>query len=221
MKKLFFIVFLLVSFNTEAAQTKYSYVDTIDTNRLTKEVNDNTTITTILDGILVIDSTNFDIYFSDALSAGEKTELDSIVSSHAPTPLMEGRGKLNFQWGASNNITGDARARANGVYTSNSGWPIMYDCSFERFSIRFNILVENTPGDIIFEFRVNGVAVKTETFTTSGAGWTTLNTVVSEIGDIEISKLDRVSFFINFDGFAGTFDDYLIKVKCKKHKNQS
>lgn len=69
------------------AVTAYSYTKEVDIRRLKKEILVSS-IVHALEGIDFTEGSNaLEIRFKDAISAGDKTTLDGIVSSHVPTPL--------------------------------------------------------------------------------------------------------------------------------------
>lgn len=71
------------------ALTKYNYIKEVDPSRLDQEIRNSTTITVALDRVEVLQSGDVDVWFKDALSAGQKTELDSIVTAHVKLPLAD------------------------------------------------------------------------------------------------------------------------------------
>jgi hypothetical protein len=76
------------------AATKYSYSisgdfpnQKEDTDRLTKEIADDATITTAFDYINTAGD-DCDIWFADVLSAPEVTALDTVVANHSGDPIV-------------------------------------------------------------------------------------------------------------------------------------
>lgn len=62
----------------------------VNLNRLTREIEDDVAITTILDYINADDDADqLDIYFVAPLGAGEITALDSLVAAHTGAPLFK------------------------------------------------------------------------------------------------------------------------------------
>ena len=76
------------------AATKYTYSisgdfpnQKVDSDRLTKEIDADVTITTALDYINT-EGDDCDIWFVDALSAPEVTALDTVVANHSGDPIV-------------------------------------------------------------------------------------------------------------------------------------
>lgn len=65
----------------------YTYTKSINSDRLTLEIQQNSSITIALDHIGVVDTT-ITIWFRAELSLGEKSALDTIVANHINTPLI-------------------------------------------------------------------------------------------------------------------------------------
>lgn len=72
------------------AETKYSYAKECDSNRLAQEIGESAIITA-LDRIERV--TDTDIWFKDALSGGDETILDGLVTAHVNTPLPDNQVK--------------------------------------------------------------------------------------------------------------------------------
>jgi hypothetical protein len=71
------------------AETTYTYEKLCATDRLTKEIQESA-ILTALDRIETVSSpATTNVIFKDALSEGDETILDSLVSAHVATPLPE------------------------------------------------------------------------------------------------------------------------------------
>lgn len=68
------------------AATKYEYTKAIDIPRLSQEIRASS-ITIALDYISVEGADAVDIWFKEAISAGEKTTLDGLVTAHVNDPL--------------------------------------------------------------------------------------------------------------------------------------
>jgi hypothetical protein len=66
------------------ARTSYAYTGDVYPSVLSKEITDSA-IVTVVDGIELF-GTDIKVWFVDALSAGDKTTLDGLVSAHDSTP---------------------------------------------------------------------------------------------------------------------------------------
>jgi len=72
------------------AVTGYPYTKSgVDIDALVYEINANVTIVTALDRVEFNAPDDLNVYFADALSGGEETALDSLVSSHTGTALND------------------------------------------------------------------------------------------------------------------------------------
>lgn len=69
--------------------TQYTYIKEVDPSRLDQEIRNSTVITVALDRVEVLQSGDVDVWFKDALSAGQKTELDNIITAHVKLPLVD------------------------------------------------------------------------------------------------------------------------------------
>jgi hypothetical protein len=72
------------------AETKYSYAKECDSPRLTQEISASA-ILTALDRIERVTTT--DVWFKDALSSGDQTILDGLITAHVNTALPENEVK--------------------------------------------------------------------------------------------------------------------------------